>query len=125
MTENQVSYKIRGAIFDAYNTMGPGLFETVYVAALAHLLKKEGLKVEVQKNIPVVFDGEDLGIGFKADLWVEDKVIVEVKSLKELDNVHFKQLITYLKLSNLKLGLLVNFNCTNINENIFRKVNGL
>lgn len=125
MTENEISYKVRGAIFKAYNSFGPGLFESVYVPALAYLLEKDNLKVEVQKSIPVYLDGIDLGVGFKADLIVENKVIVEVKSLSELEKVHHKQVLTYLKLTGLKLALLVNFNSNNISNSIFRKVNDL
>jgi len=125
MTENQISFKIRGCIFKVYNELGPGLFESVYEAALSHELCKAGLKVKSQIPIPVIYDEIRLDMGFRADLIVEDKVIIEIKSIERLAEVHHKQLITYLKLTGLKLGILVNFNTDNINDSIFRKVNGL
>ena len=123
MTENEISYKIRGSIFKVYNTLGPGLLESVYESALYYELKKANLKVEKQLEIPVYYDEIKLDIAFKLDLLVEDKVIIELKSVEELKAIHFKQLTTYLKLTNNKLGLLVNFNCTNILDNINRVVN--
>lgn len=125
MTENDISYQVRGSIFSIYNELGPGLLEKVYENILAYALTKKGLKVETQVGIPVIYDGQKMDIGFRADLVVEQKVIVELKSVENLHEVHHKQLITYLRLSNLKLGLLVNFNCEDIGKNIFRKVNGL
>jgi GxxExxY protein len=125
MTENQISFKIRGCIYKVYNELGPGLFESVYEAALAHELCKAGLNVKSQVPIPVIYDEIKLEMGFRADLIVEDKVIIEIKSIERLAEVHHKQLITYLKLTGLKLGILVNFNTENINDSIFRKVNGL
>jgi GxxExxY protein len=115
MTENEISYKIRGAIFKVYNALGPGLLESAYEAALKHELTKLGLTV----------NGINMDVGYRIDLLVEDKVIIEIKSVENLAEVHHKQVITYLKLSGKKLGLLVNFNCVKIDESIFRKVNGL
>jgi len=123
MKENELSYKIRGSIFKVYNTLGPGLLESVYEGALYYQLKKDGLNVYKQVEIPVKYDNILLDISFRIDLIVEDKVIIELKSVEELKSIHFKQLTTYLKLTNKKLGLLVNFNCTNILENINRIVN--
>jgi GxxExxY protein len=123
MSENEISYKIRGAIFKVYNTLGPGLLESVYESALYYQLQKDNLKVQKQLEIPVKYDDAYLDISFKLDLLVEDKVIVELKSVEELKSVHYKQLTTYLKLTNKKLGLLVNFNCTNILDSINRVVN--
>jgi len=125
MTENQISYKIRGAIFKVYNELGPGLFESVYEAALIYQLKKDGLQVKSQVAIPVYYDNIKLDVGFRSDILVEDKVIIEVKSVEELAKVHHKQIINYLKLTKLKLGILVNFNTDDIAESIFRKVNNL
>ncbi len=125
MTENDISYKIRGAIFSVYQNLGPGLLESVYEAALLYELTKANLKVESQKPVPVIYDGIQLDIGFRLDILVENKVIIEIKSVETLAKVHHKQLLTYLKLSNLKLGILVNFNTDNINDSIFRKVNNL
>ena len=125
MSENEIAYQIRGAIYDVYNKLGPGLFELVYENALSYELKKRGLDVKSQVPINIVYDGIDMGAGFKMDLLVEDKVIIELKSVETLALVHHKQLLTYLKLTNLKLGILVNFNTSDINKSIIRKVNGL
>lgn len=125
MTENEISYKIRGAIFKVYNQLGPGLFENVYEAALLYQLKKDGLHVKGQLLIPVIYDEQYLDVGFRIDILVEDKVIIEIKSVEELAKVHHKQILTYLKLTKLRLGILVNFNSDNILESIHRKVNDL
>lgn len=125
MDENQISYKVRGAIFNVYNNLGPGLLESVYVATLLYELRKAGLKVKREVPVPVYYEGEKLEVGFRLDLLIENKVIIEVKSVENLAEVHHKQTITYLKLTKLKLAILVNFNVENINSGIFRKVNGL
>lgn len=125
MTENDISYLIRGAIFRIYNALGPGLYESAYEALLAYELKKLNLKVETQVPLPLVHEGVSMEIGYRVDLWVENKVIIEIKSVEHLQEVHHKQLLTYLKLSGMKLGLLVNFNSADINKSIFRKVNHL
>ena len=125
MTENEISYAIRGAIFKVYNELGAGLFESVYEAALLYQLKKDGLQVRAQVAIPVLYDDQQLDIGFRLDILVEDKVIIEIKSVEELAKVHHKQILTYLKLTKLKLGILVNFNSDNISNSIHRKVNNL
>lgn len=125
MNENELSYIIRGAIFKVYNTLGPGLFESVYELALCHELTKEGLSVNCQVPLPFIYDDVRLEAGFRIDILVEDLVLIEIKSIEHLAEVHHKQVLTYLKLSGLKLGLLVNFNSADINKSIFRKVNGL
>jgi GxxExxY protein len=125
MTENEISFIIRGAIFKVYNALGPGLLESAYEAALGHELKKEGLHVVSQLALPLIYDEIKLDVGYRIDLLVNDKVIIEIKSVENLAEVHHKQVITYLKLSGKKLGLLVNFNCSEIDKSIFRKVNGL
>lgn len=125
MNENEISYKIRGAIYNVYNNLGAGLLESVYVAALRYELKFEGLKVFSEVPVPVYYGDEKLEVGFRLDLLVNHKVLVEVKSVENLVEVHHKQVLTYLKLTKLKLGILVNFNVDNISEGIFRKVNGL
>lgn len=125
MSENEISYILRGIIFNVYNSLGPGLFESVYVAILKYELERAGLKVESQYPIPVHYDDAIMDIGFRADLIIENKVIVEVKSVENIAPVHHKQLLTYLKLTNLKLGILVNFNSIDMKNSIFRKVNGL
>ncbi|MDT0650344.1 GxxExxY protein [Autumnicola edwardsiae] len=125
MNENEISYKIRGAIYNVYNCLGPGLLESVYVAALKYELEKNNLKVLKEVPVPVYYEEEKLEVGFRLDLLVENKVIIEVKSVEHLAEVHHKQTITYLKLTKLKLAILVNFNVDNISTGIFRKVNNL
>lgn len=125
MTENNISYKIRGAIFNIHNNLGPGLLESVYSAALVYELNKAGLEVRKEVPVPVYYGGERLELGFRLDLLVENKVIIEIKSVENLAGVHHKQVMTYLKITDLKLGILVNFNVEDINSGIYRKVNGL
>ncbi len=125
MNENDISYSIRGSIFTVYNKLGPGLLESAYEAALIHEIRKTGLLVKQQIALPMIYETIKVDVGYRLDLVVEEKVIVELKSIETLLDVHHKQLITYLKLSGLKLGLLVNFNTDDISKSIFRKVNGL
>ena len=125
MHENDISFLIRKAIFKVYNTLGPGLFESVYVAAISYELQQFGLTVKTEVPLPMVYERKKFEVGFRIDILVNDKIIIEVKSVENLAEVHHKQVLTYLKLSGLKLGLLVNFNSANIAESIFRKVNGL
>lgn len=122
MEENDITYKIRGCIFAVYNNLGPGLLESVYEAALLYELRKHNLQAENQVLLPVMYDSVKLEIGFRLDILVEEKVIIEIKSVEDLSRLHFKQLLTYLKLSEKKVGVLVNFNCENIQENIKRIV---
>ena len=119
MTENEISYKVIGAIYKVYNELGPGLLESVYEAALCYQLRKDGLKVDNQVRLPVIYDGHVLPVDLRLDVLVEDKVIVELKA------VYGKQLLTYLKISHLKLGLLVNFDTSDIRSSIHRVVNHL
>jgi GxxExxY protein len=125
MTENDISYKIRGAIFNVYNKLGPGLLESIYSKALTYELEKEGLKVKREVPVPVIYDNIDLNLGFRLDLLVENKVIVEIKSVEKLAKVHHKQVLTYLKITDLCLAILVNFNVDEITSGIHRKVNHL
>ena len=125
MTENEISYTIRGCIFKVYNALGPGLLESVYVAALGHELSQAGLAVKCQVPLPVWYQEVHLELGFRIDLLIGNLVLIEVKSIEVLAPVHHKQVLTYLRLSGLKLGILVNFNTDRIDQNIFRKVNGL
>lgn len=124
MKENTISYKIRGAIFNVYNELGPGLMESVYEQALIYELEKAALKVRSQVPQPLVYKSKQLENAYRLDLLVENQVIIEIKSVENLADVHHKQLLTYLKLSNLRLGLLVNFNTDDISSSIFRKING-
>lgn len=123
MQENDITYKIRGCIFNVYNNLGPGLFESVYEAALVYELKKAGLNVKKQVELAVHYDDIILDVGFRIDILVENQILIELKSVEALSKVHYKQVITYLKLSDLHIGLLVNFNTDKINENIKRIVN--
>ena len=125
MTEKAITYQIRGAIYDVYKALGPGLLESVYEEALTYELQKRGLKVERQREVPIKYDGQLLGTSLRLDMLVEDKVIIELKSVKELQDVFFKQTLTYLRLTNLHLGILVNFNVNDILDNaIHRVLNG-
>lgn len=125
MTENELSFIIRGCIFKVHKKLGPGLLESVYQMALAEELRLEGLEIEEQVPIGVVYQDKEQAIGFKLDILVEKKVVIEIKSVEILLDVHHRQLITYLKLSGMKLGLLVNFNVPKVSKAIFRKVNNL
>lgn len=121
MTENEVSYIIRGSVFRVYNTLGPGLLESAYEAALKYEIEKAGLFVQRQVSLPMHYEEITVDVGYRLDLLIEQKVVVELKSVEFITNVHHKQLLTYLKLSGYKLGLLVNFNTDNIADSIFRK----
>ena len=122
MDINEVSYGIRGCVFNVYNALGPGLLESVYEEALIYELQKEGFKVESQKEVPIMYCGTLLRSTLRLDLLVNDAVIVELKSVEELKPIHYKQVQTYLKLSNHKLGLLINFNTNNISKDIHRVI---
>ncbi|MFB9078684.1 GxxExxY protein [Flavobacterium procerum] len=123
MTENEISYLIRGAIFKVYNNLGPGLFESVYESALFYELEKLELKIQKQVEVIIPYEEITLDPAFRIDILVEDKVIIELKSVDDLAAIHYKQLATYLRLTNKKLGLLVNFNTTNILNDIKRIAN--
>ena len=125
MKENEISFKIRGCIYNVYNNLGPGLLESLYEAVLIQELNEAGLFSESQVPIPVIYNSTKLDIGFRADIIVEKKVLIEIKSVEKLAEVHHKQVLTYLKLTGIKLGILVNFNTEDISKSIFRKVNGL
>lgn len=125
MTENEISYLVRKSVFNVYNTLGPGLLESVYQKILIYELEKNGLSVKSEVYLPIFYDDKLFDVNFRVDILVEEKVILELKSVKNLEDVHYKQLLTYLKLSDKKLGLLVNFNCSNITDNIKRVVNSL
>ncbi len=125
MTENEIATKIIGAAIELHKKLGPGLLESTYENALAFDLREIGLKVIQQKPMPFVYKDVRLDVGYKLDLLVENLVIIEVKSIEALAPVHYAQLLTYLKLSNVKLGLLINFNTKLLKEGIHRVVNNL
>lgn len=122
---NQLSYQIRGAIFKVHSSLGPGLLESVYAAALTYELSALNLSVQTQLGVPVNYNGIMLELGFRMDILVQNEIVVEVKSVESLHDVHKKQLLTYLKLANKKLGLLVNFNVSSLKdkESIIRMIN--
>jgi GxxExxY protein len=125
MNENDLSRVIVDSAYKIHTTLGPGLLESVYESVLAYELEKRGLAVTRQQAIPVVYDDVKLDLGFRADIIVNRKVVLEVKSAEAIAPVHAKQLRSYLRLTNLKLGLLINFNVNLIKEGITRVVNNL
>jgi len=125
MNENEIGTLIINTAFHLHKNLGPGLLESVYEAILAKLLSKEGLCVQRQVSIPIQFEGEQFDEGFRADLVVEGKVIIELKSVEKITPVYKKQLLTYLKLTNTKLGYILNFGTELMKDGIDRIVNGL
>jgi len=125
MDENEISYKIRGAIFNVYNNLGPGLLESAYETALRIELEKMGCQVQTQVSLPIVYEGVTIPNAFRIDMLVDDKVIVELKAVAAMQEVFFSQLMTYLKLTGKKLGILVNFKTTDISHSIYRRANNL
>ena len=123
MTDNELTYEIRGAIFDVYNELGPGLLESVYEEALVFELEERGLDVVRQVEVPIIYKGNELKTPLRLDLLVNDQVIVELKSVEEMKPVFAKQLLTYLRLMEKRVGLLVNFNTNNLRESIKRIIN--
>ena len=124
MREQELTYQVRGAIFDTYNALGPGLLEAVYEEALAYFLTKRGLRVDRQVSVPVDVDGKRLETRLRIDLLVERRIIVELKSVLDMREVFHLQLLTYLKLTKLYRGVLVNFNTDDIENAIWLKANG-
>ena len=125
MKENDVAKQVVDAAYKIHARFGPGPLESAYETMLVYELRKRGLRVDVQKSIPLIYDGIEMDVGFRADLIVEDSVIIELKSVEVLLPVHKKQLITYLKLADKRLGLLINFGAPLIKDGIIRLVNGL
>lgn len=124
MRLNELTFKVRGAIFEVYKILGPGLLESTYEAALGYEFDTLGLEYKTQVPINVLYKGKDLGLGYRMDMLIEDMLVLELKSVEILTEAHKKQLHTYLKLANKPLGLLINFNTINLNNNIIRIVNG-
>ena len=125
MDENQISYAVIGAAIKAHKSIGPGLLESAYEYALAYELKESGLLVQQQVPLPFIYKEVKLEVGYRLDLLVEKKVIIEIKSIEALQPVHYAQLLTYLRLTDLRLGLLINFNSFPLKGNIHRVVNNL
>lgn len=121
--KDPLSYKVIGCAMEVYNVLGPGLLESVYEKALIHELQINGLSVSSQVPVEMLYKGVNLGEGLRLDLLVEDSLIVELKSVDELKPVHYKQLLTYLKLLDKRIGLLINFNVNDFRDGIKRMVN--
>jgi GxxExxY protein len=125
MTENEAAKQIVDAAYRIHTTLGPGLLESVYETVLAYELETRGLRIVRQQPIPIAYQGTRIEVGFRADLVVEDKVIVEIKSVEALAPIHKKQLLTHLRLAEKRLGLLINFNVMLIKDGITRIANGM
>ena len=125
MTENEIAKIIVNTAYNIHVELGPGLLESVYEEIMNYELQQQGLKVERQKAIPLIWNDIRMSIGFRADLIIENKVIIELKSVENIAAVHPKQLLTYLRITNLKLGLLINFNEKLIKDGITRIENNL
>ncbi len=125
MSENEIAKIVIDTSFHLHKTVGPGLLESTYEHALKYDLEERGLTVESQVAIPFVYKDVKLDVGYRIDLFVENKLIVEIKSVEKLAPVHFAQTLTYLRLSEVKLGLLINFNTKLFKEGVHRLVNGL
>ena len=121
---NQITGKIIGAAIKVHSILGPGLLESAYHACLAHELRKQGLAVESQVGLPLVYDGEKLDLGYRIDLIVNDVVIVEVKCVEAVIPVHQAQLLSYMRLSGRQVGLLINFHVAHLRDGIRRMVDG-
>jgi GxxExxY protein len=125
MTENEIATVVVDAAYKLHTALGPGLRESAYEALLIYELRKRGLKVAPQQPMPLIYDGVEMDVGYRADLVVEDKVIVELKSVERMAAVHYKQLLTCLRVSDRRLGLLINFGMPLIKDGIRRVVNQL
>lgn len=125
MIENEISEKIIGCSIEVHKSLGPGLLESAYLECLYYELQKAGLKVEKQKPLPLIYKEVKLDAGYRLDLIVENKVVVEIKSIDCLNDIHVAQVLTYLKLSGCKLGLFVNFNVLRLTDGLKRLVNKL
>jgi len=125
MTENEISKIIFDCALKVHKALGPGLLESSYEECLFYELKKYGVSVEKQKSLPLIYEDVKLDIGYRIDIIVENKVIIELKAVETLNDVHFAQLLTYLKLTDCKLGMLINFNVALIKNGIKRVVNNL
>ena len=125
MNENEIGHRIIGAAIDVHKSLGPGLLENSYKKCLAYRLNKIGLSVETEKAMPLVYESVKLDCGYRIDILVNNKVVIEIKSVEALNEIHLAQTLTYLKLGNFKLGLLINFNVSILKKGIRRVVNQL
>lgn len=124
MTDDEIVYQIRGSIYDVYTTLGPDLLESVYEESLAYELKQKGLKVERQKEVPLIYKEVKLYTNLRLDMLVEDRIIIELKAVSDMQPVFYKQILTYLRLTNLDSGILVNFDVDDILTNMRRVYKG-
>jgi len=124
MTENEIAHKVIGVAIEVHTALGPGLLESAYKECMYYKIGKSGLFVEKEKPIPLFFEEVKLECGYRIDLLVENKLVIEVKSVDALNNIHLAQTLTYLKLGNYKLGLLINFNVVKLRDGIKRVING-
>ena len=124
MKENEISYKIIGCAIEVHKALGPGLLESAYQECLCFKLIQSGLRVEKEKPMPLVFEDVKLEVGYRVDILVENKVVIEVKSVEALNDVHKAQVLTYMKLGGYKLGLLMNFNVSKMTDGIQRLIDG-
>ncbi|MGD9978871.1 MAG: GxxExxY protein [Bacteroidales bacterium] len=125
MTENEISNKIIGVAIEVHKALGPGLLESAYKECLYYKLTQEGLIVAKEKPMPLIFEEVKLDCGYRIDILVENKVVIEIKSVDALNDIHLAQTLTYLKLGNFKLGLLINFNVVTLKQGVKRVVNEL
>jgi GxxExxY protein len=124
MTENELSTKLIGLSIETHNALGPGLLESAYREVLFYKIIQAGLYAEKEKPMPLIFEDVKLDCGYRIDILIENKVLIELKSVEALNDVHLAQTLTYLKLGNYKLGLLINFNVTQLRYGIKRVING-
>jgi GxxExxY protein len=120
---NDITHQVIDAAMTVHTALGPGLLERAYEACLIHEIKKKGITIESQVQLPVKYDGVEVDIGYRVDLLVEDKVIVELKSAESISKIHKAQLLSYLKMSNMPVGLLINFNVVHLRNGIIRMAN--
>jgi len=120
---NDITNAIIGSAIKVHTELGPGLLESTYSECLCYELKEKGFEVEKEKAMPVIYQGIELACGYRVDLFVENRVVVELKSVKALDDIHMAQILTYLKLANCKVGLLINFNEYRLKDGLRRVIN--
>ena len=125
MTENEIGKEIVNCALTVHKNLGPGLLESTYQACLAYELQKTGLNIQSERALPVIYDDVKLNCGYRIDLWVNAKVIIEIKAVDALNDIHLAQILTYLKLTDNRLGFLINFNVARIKDGIRRVVNKL
>jgi GxxExxY protein len=124
MTENEMAYKVIGLAIEVHSALGPGLLESAYQECLYYKIGKSGFKVEKEKSMPLIFEEVKLDCGYRIDLLVENKLVIEIKSVEALNDIHLAQTLTYMKLGDYKLGLLINFNVSSLKNGIKRVING-